>query len=369
MRVALVYRDALRQGGYPRDLRWLAGSLAGRGVSVTVVAEPGGEGDGLTPDVSHLGPKDEAARHERWDVVHHAFGLFIPTQLRLSCSLSGRVLVVSTGAHAMPLHLRQRWWKKLPYLVWVRSLLRRRLKALHVFSMAELTWARRAVGADRWFVAPLGIFPEPREIAPVAPHNDVRGHHDMKSLLEEPYVLFFGRNDVVQKGIDILLRGYALAVREGFAARLVIAGQPHRNSPRRIHGLVRDERISDRVILLGAVGEDLKWSLLQRALLLAFLSRWDGPPRPIREALTMDTPVLVSWQTNLGHLVEEQGAGAAVPLYPASVAMALLEAADPARVASWREGARRLAERLAWSRVADDYLEGYLAALGGDRSA
>lgn len=357
MKVALVYRDALRHGGYPRDVRWLAGALAARGVSVTVVAQPGQEYDGLGEGVRILPFGRDAS--DRWDVAHHAFGLFIPGQFAVSSSLRARTLVVSPGAHAMPLHLRRRWWKKLPYLIGIRSRLRTRQWACHVFSTAELAWARRALGARVWFTAPLGIFP------PDDGTRD-RGGADVP---QEPFVLFMGRNDVRHKGIDLLVSGFALARQEGLSARLVIAGQPWMGSVERIQWLIRGSGVTDRVTVLGQVSEDTKWMLLHRARVLAFLSRWDGPPRPVREALSVGTPVVVSWETNLGDLVRREGAGEVVALDPAQVAAALIAAQNDAALGAWREGARRLARRLSWSRVAEDYIQGYLQALEADTEA
>lgn len=44
-------------------------------------------------------------------------------------------------------------------------------------------------------------------------------------------------------------------------------------------------------------------------------------------------------------------------------------ARDNAELRSWREGARRLARRLTWPHVAEDYIQGYLQALGADTEA
>jgi hypothetical protein len=113
VRVALVYRDALRRGGYPRDTRWLAGSLATQGASVTLVADPGDQTEGLTDDVRWL-EFGTAARAGWYDLVHHLFGIFVPGQIQVARRLAGRVHVVSPGAHGMWPHLARRWWKKIP---------------------------------------------------------------------------------------------------------------------------------------------------------------------------------------------------------------------------------------------------------------
>jgi glycosyltransferase involved in cell wall biosynthesis len=359
MKVALVYRDALQGGGYPRDVRWLVGSLAAVGASVTLVAKPGDETDGLTDGVRWV-EFGAAARPGQWDVVHHLFGIFIPGQIEVARGLPGRVHVVSPGAHLMRAHLSRRWWKKIPYLLWWRARLAGKPVAIHVFSEAELPVVRWILRRAPVFQAPLGVFPTPEGRTPPVPATGAidRG-------LAEDYVLFLGRNDIFQKGIDLLLRGFASAVVRGFRRPLVIAGRPWGDSCTQIHRLCVQLGIKDRVSVLGEVGEGTKWELLRRARCLAFLSRWDGPPRPIRESLAAGTPVIVSHGTNMADLVVEEGAGAAVPGEPDVIAEALLASEDPAGLAAWRQGARRLAERLAWPRVAACYLRGYESVLLG----
>lgn len=359
MRVALVYRDALQKGGYPRDARWLAGSLAARGASVSLVAERGDETDGLTADVRCV-ELHAAPRAGSWDVVHHLFGIFIPGQVEVARALQTRVHVVSPGAHLMRAHLARRWWKKIPYLAWWRAALIGKPLALHVFSDAELPATRWLVRRAPVFRAPLGVFPPPdgrNSSAPVSGETDHRP--------ADGPVLFLGRNDVQQKGIDLLLRGFARAVERGLRAPLLIAGRPWADSAAQISRHCAQLRIGGRVSVLGETDEGTKWDLLRRARCLAFLSRWDGPPRPIREALSVGTPAIVSWATNMGQLIEEAAAGRAVELEEEAIASALVATESAELVSRWRLGARRLSEALAWPRVADRYIEGYEAALGG----
>ena len=82
-----------------------------------------------------------------------------------------------------------------------------------------------------------------------------------------------------------------------------------------------------------------RWQLLRTAAILVFMSRFDGPPRPIREALSVGTPCLVSYESNMGELVEKFGAGRAASLEPAAVARCLHEAfRTPRTLDSWRGG-------------------------------
>ncbi len=98
---------------------------------------------------------------------------------------------------------------------------------------------------------------------------------------------------MLQKGIDWLIGAFGVARRQGLRWQLVIAGAPWRDSERRIARLIARSGVGGAVSHVGSVDEHAKWWLLRNALCLVFPSRWDGPPRPIREALSVGTPVIV----------------------------------------------------------------------------
>ena len=349
MRVGLLYLDALQGGGYPRDVRWLSGALQRQGVEVTLIANPGPREDGLdSTTVMRIDELDSIARQV--DVLHVWF-LFVPGQLHRWRTIRVEApLVVTPGAQLLPHHLRRRWWKKMPYLMSMQPTLLRRRPAAHLFSEIERRSAGRWMHPSRWFEASLGVFPV---------HSDAEPGIDL-----DDYLLFFGRNDVYQKGIDILLRGFATASRGGLDIPLVIAGQPFADSVSVLSTMIDELGISQRVHILGEVSEERKNRLIRGARCLVFLSRWDGPPRPIREAVALDTPMVVSRETMLGGVVEAAGAGRQVDLDPRNVADALLETRDDRTIRRWSDGVGALRGELSWDRVAERYISGYQLLAG-----
>lgn len=355
----MIYKDSLKGGGYPRDIRWLAAALTARDVSVTLFSEECKDGvtEGLTDSV-RIEPLESLGRGEV--DLYHFFGIFIPDQLWMLRKVLGKRVVVSPMGHLMPYHLRWKAPKKRLYLQMVRPLLRR-VKWFHVFSGQEEIGIREYLGNKiLTFEAGLGIFPA---LGKVAKAESMERKQD--ACLE---LLFFGRNDVYQKGIDILLEGFALAFRDGINARLTIAGQPWMDSERYMKLFIEDNRLEDRIQVLGSVDEEMKRRLMAKADYLVFLSRWDGPPRPIREAIAVGTPVIVSPETNMGSLVQEYEAGLQVQLKPEEVATAISRvAADRKLSKSHRDGVIRLRERLDWRRVAQDYIRGYEQVMAVNR--
>jgi len=353
LKIGLVYEHALLSGGYPRDLRWLASGLAALGSEVCVFSKPGGERDGLVADVwlRDLGELN------RFDCeLYHVFGIFRLPQARLLLQTVARnkPLVVSPWGQLMPFHLLKGRFKKSLYLAALKPWFRR-VRWWHVFSALEAASVHNYLGAPvNTFCAGLGVYP-------VGEDRDEAGQGNLPKGTE---LLFMGRNDVYQKGIDLLLKGYALARQQGLPWRLTIAGVEHRKSAEHITGFIRENRLENAVTLLGKVSERDKTKLFRQTRYLVFLSRFDGPPRPVREAIAVGTPVIVSPQTNMAEEIDAFGAGLSVDPRPQEVAGVLLQISrDEALYRRHREAVPRLRERLAWPQIAKDYLEGYTNVL------
>jgi len=350
MKIALLYLDALRSGGYPRDVRWLGSALARQGHEVSLVARTGREDDGLE-GVEIIPPRGFPSHCRNIDLVH-SWGLFVPAQVALETLARKRrpvaPAVVSPLAQLMPLHLGRSLWKKVPYLTLLRPTLRGSGPVVHFFSEEEYWSSLHYLQPKAHFEATLGLYP-----VTATAHSDVT----------RDYVLFLGRNDISQKGLDVLVEGHRHALRRGNEMLLVVAGHSEKGSAAYWRKVASDPELSPFIELVGEVSEERRGSLLAGARCLVFPSRWDGPPRPVREAIAVGTPVIVTNGTNMGKLVESQGAGCLVALDPSSIADGLLQAADPDTLSRWREGATQLRDRLTWDRVASDYIDGYKLTL------
>ena len=109
------------------------------------------------------------------------------------------------------------------------------------------------------------------------------------STTQRKDVLFLGRIDILQKGIDILVRAFALIV-DTVDENLIIAGDgPDEAKVRR---LVEDLGITKRVRFLGRVGGDSKRLALDQARILAVPSRSETFGIVAAEGLARGTPVI-----------------------------------------------------------------------------
>jgi len=180
-------------------------------------------------------------------------------------------------------------------------------------------------------------------------------------------LLFIGRLAVRQKGLDLLLAGYAQYLRSGgLATDLVIAGSDFRGGKAQAERLSHELTISEHVTFPGPIyGED-KAELLSTCFAFVHTSRWEGLPFAVLEALAAARPVLVTPETNLGRFVEAYGAGVVVEPTAESIAQGMhqLSRADQHSYEAMQRGAERLvAEKFSWPQVTREMIELYQRVL------
>lgn len=175
---------------------------------------------------------------------------------------------------------------------------------------------------------------------------------------EEPLVGFIGRL-VMQKGVDILLRAFAIVERRHAKARLVLAGDgPQRVALERLARSLGLRRVS----FLGWRADTA--NILADVDLLAMPSRWEGFGLVALEAMAFGKPVVAARVSALPEIVVPEETGLLVPPGdPEALADAILAIlADPSRAAAMglagRDRVRRefTVERMA-ERTADAYFQ------------
>jgi glycosyltransferase involved in cell wall biosynthesis len=357
----------MQGGGYPRDVRWLAGALQRSGVEVTLFGRniSHQSKDGLVDGIELLPMRKLRESCSSFDLIH-IFGIFLlnhPLAAR-RCLSESVPLVVSPMVHLMPNQLAVNRLKKHVFLKLAWTQLFKQVSAFHVFSEIEARGVRE-------FEKHVALFEGTSGVYPGADGNGNTGRVNRKASARQ--LLFFGRNDVYQKGLDFLIEGFAKAVnkrpRPQHPITLRIVGQPWDGSTPYLRKTIRQLGIEDLVEIIGPVDEASKWRILTQADYLVFLSRYDGPPRPIREAIVAGLPVLVSPETNMGNLVEQFGAGLQVPLEVNAIADAIARAADDEDLLErCRVGIAALRAHLDWARVAQDYISGYERVLNRHRN-
>jgi glycosyltransferase involved in cell wall biosynthesis len=106
------------------------------------------------------------------------------------------------------------------------------------------------------------------------------------------YVLFLGRVDVYQKGLDRLLEAFDLLADGLPGTRLLIAGGGVERQMAELNAVVDRARHRDRVEVVGQVDRAEAAGLLKGAALLAMPSRYEAWPLTAVEAAAAGTPVV-----------------------------------------------------------------------------
>jgi len=131
-------------------------------------------------------------------------------------------------------------------------------------------------------------------------------------------LLFLGRLDIQQKGLDLLLEGMALA--KNREVGLILVGPDWRGNQARLETLVTRLGLADRVVFVGPVFGPEKYELLAGADIFVQPSRWEGSSFSVLEAAAVGRPCILTERADPTRFVERHYCGALVETNAASVA-------------------------------------------------
>jgi glycosyltransferase involved in cell wall biosynthesis len=173
---------------------------------------------------------------------------------------------------------------------------------------------------------------------------------------EAEYVLYFGRLDWIQKGLDTLFDAFAALSAERPELRLKAAGRGKDLD----RAVARADAlgIRDRVEFLGAVSDEERERLFAGARVLLMPSRFEGFGMVAAEAMAAGVPIVATAGGALPEVIAPPEGGRVVPVGDARAlaAAAALLLEDPAEREALSRSARRSAERFRWQAVARDHL-------------
>jgi glycosyltransferase involved in cell wall biosynthesis len=237
---------------------------------------------------------------------------------------------------------RERWGRLIgPAVSWQERRVLRRGRVFSATSKATLHRLRQVVGGG----------PEVHLVGAGVPDELFQLRRE-----EGDYLLYFGRIDWFQKGLDILLDAFKALVVNRPDLRLKIAGRG--KDVGRLIERARALGIDGNVDVLGAVGDADRDQLLAGARILLMPSRFEGFGMVAAEAMAAGVPVIASSAGSLPEVIGDEGGGVLVPPRdPAALAYAAEELlADGSARERLSRTARRSAERFRWSRIADEHL-------------
>ncbi|HMA20858.1 MAG TPA: glycosyltransferase family 4 protein [Gemmatimonadaceae bacterium] len=185
---------------------------------------------------------------------------------------------------------------------------------------------------------------------------------------ERDYVLYYGRFDVFQKGIDTLLEAFCALASEFPRLRLILAGKGKDLSVLQL--MVAQRGLSERIEIRSDATRNEVLDLFAGALFLVAPSRLEGLPMVPAEAMAAGVPVISTDVGAVSEVVSPPSGGMLVPpndpVALANTMRTMLN--DPAIRLSTSESARVIARKFDWNTVARRHLE-FLEAIAANGAA
>jgi glycosyltransferase involved in cell wall biosynthesis len=306
MRVVHWFPNYLAGGGVANSIASLASAQARAGLEVTIVSRSHGRaiyGDIVLDDAVRVETWHGTASLGRRRMSLHLAGRDDRTRLRQlepdavhvhaeynpdnwwAPRLWQRPLILSPhGAfHAAVLDRRRR--AKAAYWALANRLLYSRVDAFHALNPAEAADIRQAVPGAGIYCAVGGPSPGVER----GPGPTAREPGDVAELV------FLGRLDVAVKGLDLLVAALADAKpRLSRRVRVTLVGPDWHGGAGELSRLARQLGVADAVVVRGAVRSDEVVDVLAGADLYVQLSRNEGSPLSLNDALVLGKPVLAS---------------------------------------------------------------------------
>lgn len=228
--------------------------------------------------------------------------------LGLVCKCLGTPYIISPRSNLMRRSFSRSRWKKLVGLCFGGLIFIRNARRLHFLTEEERTNSYHF--KKKTIICPNGYDLDPLYCQPNETSVRNSGINEVKAFSH--YLLFLGRLDIYHKGIDILVAAIDRAkdLLRSKGMKVVIAGDDSRGeSPSLIMSINRlgIEDIIDVIPRRIAGGE--KHALIKNANAFLHVSRYEGEPQAVLEAIALKTPVILSRGTNMSAFIRAHSLG------------------------------------------------------------
>jgi len=166
---------------------------------------------------------------------------------------------------------------------------------------------------------------------------------------EGKYILYLGRLDKAQKGIDLLLKAYKTVANKIKYPLVIAGGGP---DELKLKKMVTDLGLESKVTFAGMVKGEVKNKLLSEAHFVAFPSRYDNLPLFSIEAIAAGLPLVTFSIPEFGWLKPEFSFQAK-PFNTREYGQLLLSTSKSAKLSDMKKFARNYAKKFKWQKVAE----------------
>jgi glycosyltransferase involved in cell wall biosynthesis len=313
---------------------------------------------GYAPVSSAFGlPRQLLADLAQWQPgVVHLHSIYSPPNTALASWLyrHGFSYVVTPHRGLSSYVSWRRWYLKIPYKYLFELPMLNRAAFVHAVSDEN---SIRAYGVR----APVVVAPNGIDLASIP--SD-RPETPFDSLLPQAQgklvFMFIGRLDPFYKGLDLLLKGFALARLQD--SILVLVGPDYRNQGRSLRAMAQRLGIGAQVVFFGPAYGRSKYDLLSGADVFVLCSRSEGMPLSVLEAASCSKPCMVSSSANPAGMVERFRAGIVVQPNVMSIAEGFtrMKQVPETKLGEMGRNARIMVENeFSWGKTAETLVEAY----------
>lgn len=181
-------------------------------------------------------------------------------------------------------------------------------------------------------------------------------------------LVFIGRLDPLHKGLDLLIKGFSIAVSrlKDQPMSLILIGPPFKDNQKILLSLVREYGVEKKVFFTGPIHGKEKYHALASADIYVQTSRWEGIPFTLLEALACSTPCIITPATNLTELILRYKAGFVTEPTPEDIATKIIQAVKQREdlPEMGRNGRRLVEQEFEWTRTAEVICNNYIEIIG-----
>lgn len=256
----------------------------------------------------------EAIQSQPNDTIFHLHGGLIPLYFSLARFLkaSKRPYIVTPHGCLQSASLARGIWYKFLYLLLCERFVLKHAQAVHCITGTE----RRDI--QRLTHRPTVLIPNGADIRPFQPETLEDTAHGIRFL-------YMGRFAIDHKGLDILIKAFAIFQQVHRHAYLFLAGAGQDQI--KLKTMIKDHHLKQHVRILPPQFHADKTALLEEADIFIHTSRWDVLPTGCLEAAAHGKPLLATQATGLGPFIEKYQAGWVSKTHsPAEVAQRMTDA-------------------------------------------
>ncbi len=291
-----------------------------------------------------------------YPVVALLNGIFNPSVYRMSRELKKADIPYVAAPHD-PYHpeiFRRRRLTKTVYWHLFESKLLRQAKAIQVLDLRHTQWLRRLGIATPVIECQNGFFLEDLEAIPEPTWDE----HTTTQLL------FLGRIDTHNKGIDLLIEAFKGVNDAHQATHLTIKG-PDWGDRQRVVDMIASGGLEDRITLEGPTYDTRSTVIIAKHDIFCLPSRFEGFGLSALEAMLAGRVLLVTDIAGISPHVRNSDCGVVVDPSTASVRQGILDLLG--RQSEWKamglRGRQYAIEHLRWEKIADKVGKEYQAML------